>query len=307
MAITTCPECGQQVSTNAKTCPHCGCEITVCPDCNTAYANKPDVCANCGHVFDSSTAATDASKSEQTSDDEKTKIIKDNFKEYMQKRVSILHGISMSKGVLFFISFALLLGTLIIPPTIPKNDSLEYIRVISDFNGAGHPMMIIGSICLGIYLFMQYITYDDCNILQPFAAYEMTANGIDGASYCKELYDTLIHNKKTNGLWSFNIGTAYQQGVKSAQNYSIISIVLDAIFSIIICVCFSILTCQLFDVTLYNIVTSANLNPWQNLNITALIISIFSAVAQSISTVALLKKYRKGLYKWCSEKSLPTK
>lgn len=53
MAIIKCPECGHQVSDQAKTCPSCGIEIygkvMRCPDCGDIVFNNQELCPNCHH------------------------------------------------------------------------------------------------------------------------------------------------------------------------------------------------------------------------------------------------------------------
>lgn len=53
MAIIKCPECGHQVSDQAKTCPSCGIEIAGkvmrCPECGDIVFNDSDECPNCHH------------------------------------------------------------------------------------------------------------------------------------------------------------------------------------------------------------------------------------------------------------------
>ncbi len=56
MALVKCPECGNDISTNAKTCPHCGTAIRICPECGAVYAGMQQTCTNCGYVFDKTTA-----------------------------------------------------------------------------------------------------------------------------------------------------------------------------------------------------------------------------------------------------------
>ena len=51
MALITCPECGGQISTNAKQCIHCGCEVKVCPECNNVYVSNTHKCEKCGFRF----------------------------------------------------------------------------------------------------------------------------------------------------------------------------------------------------------------------------------------------------------------
>ena len=49
--LITCPECGHQVSDQAKTCPSCGIEIagkiTRCPDCGEVIFKEQSFCPNC--------------------------------------------------------------------------------------------------------------------------------------------------------------------------------------------------------------------------------------------------------------------
>ena len=51
MAIIKCPECGHQVSDQAKTCPSCGVEIAGkvmrCPDCGEIIFKNQEMCPNC--------------------------------------------------------------------------------------------------------------------------------------------------------------------------------------------------------------------------------------------------------------------
>lgn len=53
MAIIKCPECGHQVSDQAKTCPSCGIEIAGkvgrCPECGEIVFNNLDMCPGCHH------------------------------------------------------------------------------------------------------------------------------------------------------------------------------------------------------------------------------------------------------------------
>ena len=53
MAIIKCPECGHQVSDQAKTCPSCGIDIAGkvmrCPECGDIVFSDSDECPNCHH------------------------------------------------------------------------------------------------------------------------------------------------------------------------------------------------------------------------------------------------------------------
>lgn len=53
MAIIKCPECGHQVSDQAKTCPSCGIDIAGnvmrCPECGEVVFNNQELCPGCHH------------------------------------------------------------------------------------------------------------------------------------------------------------------------------------------------------------------------------------------------------------------
>lgn len=51
MSLIKCPECGEEISSSADRCIHCGAEFSVCPDCGQIYIGKPDACGNCGYAF----------------------------------------------------------------------------------------------------------------------------------------------------------------------------------------------------------------------------------------------------------------
>lgn len=57
MAMTTCPNCGEQISDKAKKCVHCGTvlvpeEKKYCPDCGTELEEGMDICPKCGCLIE---------------------------------------------------------------------------------------------------------------------------------------------------------------------------------------------------------------------------------------------------------------
>ncbi len=51
MALIKCKECGKEVSSSAKTCPHCGIklEISSCPECGKKLKGDETNCPDCGY------------------------------------------------------------------------------------------------------------------------------------------------------------------------------------------------------------------------------------------------------------------
>lgn len=51
MAIISCPNCGQRISSKASQCVHCGFRIgktKICEECGTEYPDERNICPNCG-------------------------------------------------------------------------------------------------------------------------------------------------------------------------------------------------------------------------------------------------------------------
>ena len=49
MAIVKCPECEGKVSTEAKSCVHCGCDLSFCKECGSVFVGQINVCPECGN------------------------------------------------------------------------------------------------------------------------------------------------------------------------------------------------------------------------------------------------------------------
>ena len=48
MSMIPCPDCGEQISSKASHCIHCGCVFQVCPECEAVLTNNPKTCPECG-------------------------------------------------------------------------------------------------------------------------------------------------------------------------------------------------------------------------------------------------------------------
>ena len=58
MALIKCKECGEEISSNAKVCPHCGYknEVSVCPECGKEVKESDANCPTCGYPLHKKTA-----------------------------------------------------------------------------------------------------------------------------------------------------------------------------------------------------------------------------------------------------------
>ena len=50
MALIKCEECGKNISSSAKTCPHCGVKtnLETCPECGRKLKGDEINCPDCG-------------------------------------------------------------------------------------------------------------------------------------------------------------------------------------------------------------------------------------------------------------------
>ena len=51
MALIKCKECGESISSNAKSCPHCGFknDVKICPECGKKVKESDINCPSCGY------------------------------------------------------------------------------------------------------------------------------------------------------------------------------------------------------------------------------------------------------------------
>lgn len=58
MALIKCKECGESISSSAKTCPHCGFknEVSICPECGKKVKSSDINCPDCGYPLQKKTA-----------------------------------------------------------------------------------------------------------------------------------------------------------------------------------------------------------------------------------------------------------
>ena len=58
MALIKCKECGESISSSAKTCPHCGYknEVSICPECGKKVKSSDINCPDCGYPLQKKSA-----------------------------------------------------------------------------------------------------------------------------------------------------------------------------------------------------------------------------------------------------------
>lgn len=99
MAIITCPECGQKISSTAQQCVHCGCKITVCSECGKVLLGEPDICSECGYPF--------KKEMPQNSPSEKSHDFKDVTEAIDKWKSESIVNKLLASDILFYLSLAL--------------------------------------------------------------------------------------------------------------------------------------------------------------------------------------------------------
>lgn len=285
MALIHCPECGNEISSDAKTCPHCGCRITICPDCNAVYTQNPEICTNCGHVFNNSPNAEE----QNTQDD---------FKIYVKNKLSLTKVLQYLNIVLRLLVVVCILVPFIMLWRLTKNDPIAYLAALSIAEIVSHVLIILSCVIMCISLFIENVFLASFNILHKFAAKELTLNEINGVQYCKEHQNSLNNVDKKANEWKFALNAAYRQDDNSSGKYDILIFVFGLIFSIIGYMCFTISVYQIFD----------NFEADLLNNLTYYIVLLIGLAFFWVSKIfvnVIQKKYIESLKKWGSSKSLP--
>lgn len=62
-----CPDCGREISENAKQCPYCGSpfeneNLMSCPSCGHSVSKKANACPHCGHPLKNQTTKVEFMK-----------------------------------------------------------------------------------------------------------------------------------------------------------------------------------------------------------------------------------------------------
>lgn len=100
MAMIQCPECGQEISDKATTCPHCGTPIFVCPECGNVLSGQNKICDRCGYGMP---------KQEQKESDSASKDISSVINQWLHENPNEIKN-NRIQGIIGHICFILALG-----------------------------------------------------------------------------------------------------------------------------------------------------------------------------------------------------
>ncbi len=109
MSLIKCPECGEEISSTAGKCIHCGYRFIVCPECGELYAEGVQMCKKCGYQF--APQATALNQSESAQNDSKELLNRITADNTLQNRMSIAGNILSLASLLLLGIVAILFFT----------------------------------------------------------------------------------------------------------------------------------------------------------------------------------------------------
>ena len=293
MPMIKCPECGKEISSNAKTCPHCGCAITVCPDCHTPYINAPAVCKNCGYEFNKQ------NPEEKHNDEILTHFVK-NLKN-INKIVYISYAI-----LTIILLFVLIVSFL---RWDKEKDILLKVANASSTLDTINSLIIIATI-LSI-LFSIYDKPDDFKWLHLlFAKKVMTDKKIDGKNYCRTYFQNNISSADSKKYFTI-LYAAYYQDNKNEEKKVYIYTVISAIFVIASNICGTLFIINsvdyvfncFFNTTEYSKAISAYFSKFSTYTL-AIIDIVLQIINSIITRIYMTTPQRNNIKNWCADNNI---
>ncbi len=143
MALIKCPECGKEISSKAKTCVHCGCEVFLCPECGTAYSEKLQTCKVCGYEFEKTPSIPIAKQETESANDLNEFLVAQKKKH--TKRIYVF----LSLFACFVVFFAL---AMFLPDIWAKKEPFEQLVKLTSFRNGTFACTILAAIFFAILM-----------------------------------------------------------------------------------------------------------------------------------------------------------
>lgn len=282
MSLIKCPECGNEISSNAKSCPKCGCEVTICPDCGAVYAGKTEICKNCGYKFKIVDQKTDK-------DDKVLKKAEQFVK--AEKIVGITLKISdIAEVICAVIGMCLLFYW---QNSDPLKQLDNYESIMTQTRTFAVLVIIFDCISSSIILFSS----ENSLILQILFSRFLNASSTDCLQYCKQNIN-IIKDKKNIKTYKFITASAYYQKNSKVQKLSYFIGIIACIFDLLATIFFAKFIFNCIDTFVYNVFYGLEIK-FNSFNYTNLIIkvvlSLISVLIWGILESSINKKEEKLL------------
>lgn len=228
MALIICPECGQNVSSLAKACPHCGCKFIVCPECGNAHVLSADCCSECGYDFKKAV--------NQQVHSEKDNADMDKFKQRIDKNRTSLKTVKILYiSILVLSVIALLLPVLIILIWSPQGNSYD-LNQFKEMCNVITGLTVIGMVFL---IVAASLKREGEGVIQIIFGIWLNKNNYDMVPYIKKPdgnneFKQYLNSKDFNTVSS----TAYISKIPRAGALLIVKSIIVVILMVISCIFF---------------------------------------------------------------------
>lgn len=271
MSLIKCPECGNEISTNAKSCPKCGCEVTICPDCGAVYAGKTEICKNCGYKFKTA---------EQNSDKDDNVLIK------AKQFTKAVNALTLAECIINTIGDIFLIAGVFILLNWQRSDPLEqlenYKSVITQTRNFAVIFITLYSICSSLKPLLFAAPFMILHI--SFSRF-LNESNTDCLLYCKQNINVL-KDKKNIKAYRFITTSAYYQKNPKAQKLSYFIGIIACIFYLLAIIFLANFIFNGIDTFEYNVFYGLEIK-LNSFNYTPLVLFIVSLLIATIICGAL--------------------
>ena len=288
MSLIKCPECGNEISTNAKSCPKCGCEVTVCPDCGAVYAGKTEICKNCGYKFKTA---------DQTSDKDDKVLKKAEQFVKAEKIVGIALKISYIAEMIFIaIGIYILINWQYSDP-LKQLDNYESVMTQT----RTFAVLVIIFDCISSATIL--LSSENSLISQILFSRFLNESSTDCLQYCKQNIN-IIKDKKNIKAYKFITASAYYQKNPKAQKLSYFIGIIACIFDLLSTIFLAKFIFNCIDTFVYKVFYGLEIK-FNSFNYTNLIINVVLSLISVLIWGILESSINKKEEKLLAANSLP--
>lgn len=225
MALIKCPECGSEISSNAKQCVRCGCEITCCPECLKVFKGKVEVCDGCGFAFQSRKEDNKISNEAQTQKIQQT-IEADNK---THKKVAIV------AKIIEIVSSLLLILPMILYFHWDKLDDIgaKAEQMTSLFNG----LKVLTVVTVTTFVLSFFIDDAVEYFLETRRINWLQNQKFDYKTFIKEYHAFDVEGKDTQWELTLIKKAVFKLENPSEKNYSLVILMLQIVLILLVDIC----------------------------------------------------------------------
>ncbi|MDE6442048.1 MAG: zinc ribbon domain-containing protein [Clostridia bacterium] len=182
MALIKCPECGEQVSSTATRCVHCGCTYTVCPECGKVHVGEFAVCPECGFQIKTQNTFNAVKTTKSNNGSSYGTNVIDAWQSRSSTDKIVMKSIKIANRV-FYILFVILLAIALIVIETWDDSSLEALFKVKTIYDNSHALIIAGCV---VYALSPLVSEAGFLYSSVMCGAWMRKNQIDATPYIKK-------------------------------------------------------------------------------------------------------------------------